>query len=496
MAPALATASSSMPLSMPPSSSKAGIVQEYAPWPAGTTAKNITVGQVTGLDRRIEAEMERNGIEAPRGYTVSWHHDARVERSHFGPSHPMKPWRLHLTKNLIFAYGMHRAMRCARIRPATEQEMAAFHAEDYIEFLKTVTPENMQDLNLVKYNLGGDCPVFHGLYDFCTLSAGGSVDAARALNGKVSDIAINWSGGLHHAKKVEASGFCYINDIVLAILELLRFHARVLYIDIDVHHGDGVEQAFWSNDRVMTLSFHKYDKDNFFPGTGALESYGPRPSHRAGSHFSLNVPLKDGIEDADYVWLFKQVVEPTVRIYNPSAVVLQCGADSLGGDRLGCFNLNIEAHGACLGFVKSFGLPLLVLGGGGYTAANVARLWAYETGLCIGAHELRQDLPAHAPNRDVFGPDHSLLPRLGDATRRFENKNTQHYLFSLVQTIREYLRYVERSPSVHMDYVPPGIDRVRADVDRELDESFRDSDDGRRQLERGTGTGARGQLAA
>lgn len=137
MAPALATASSSMPLSMPPSSSKAGIVQEYAPWPAGTTAKNITVGQVTGLDRRIEAEMERNGIEAPRGYTVSWHHDARVERSHFGPSHPMKPWRLHLTKNLIFAYGMHRAMRCARIRPATEQEMAAFHAEDYIEFLKT-----------------------------------------------------------------------------------------------------------------------------------------------------------------------------------------------------------------------------------------------------------------------------------------------------------------------------------------------------------------------
>lgn len=189
----------------------------------------------------------------------------------------------------------------------------------------------MHEFDLAKYTLGGDCPVFHGLYNFCTYSAGASVDAARALNGRVSDIAINWSGGLHHAKKGGASGFCYINDIVLAILELLRFHPRVLYIDIDVHHGDGVEQAFWSNDRVMTLSFHKYDKANFFPGTGALDSYGPKPSWKPGSHFSLNVPLKDGIGDQDYVWLFKQVVDPTVAAYQPTAIVLQCGADSLGG---------------------------------------------------------------------------------------------------------------------------------------------------------------------
>lgn len=136
-----------------------------------------------------------------------------------------------------------------------------------------------------------------------------------------------------------------------------------------------MEQAFFSTDRVMTLSFHKYDKDNFFPGTGNWDDVGGGP----GKHYALNVPLKDGIDDDSYIRLFKSIVEPVINNYQPGSVVLQCGADSLGCDRLGCFNLNIKAHGACVEFVKSFGLPLLVLGGGGYTPRNVSRLWAYET---------------------------------------------------------------------------------------------------------------------
>jgi len=119
-----------------------------------------------------------------------------------------------------------------------------------------------------RYILGEftDCPVFDGLYDFCATYTGCSIDGAVKLNHGLTDIAVNWSGGLHHAKKMEASGFCYVNDIVLAILELLKYNPRVLYIDIDVHHGDGVEEAFYTTDRVMTLSFHKYG--DFFPGTG------------------------------------------------------------------------------------------------------------------------------------------------------------------------------------------------------------------------------------
>lgn len=239
-----------------------------------------------------------------------------------------------------------------------------------------VTPDNRKDFNEAKFNFGDDCPVFDGMWTYSSLYAGASLDAARKVINDQSDIAINWSGGLHHAKKSEASGFCYLNDIVMAILQLLRYHPRVLYIDIDVHHGDGVEQAFFSTNRVMTLSFHKYDKENFFPGTGNFDDIGGG----LGKHHSLNVPLKDGIDDDSYINLFKSIVEPVLRIYRPTAVVLQCGADSLACDRLGCFNLNIKAHGACVEFVKGFNLPMLVLGGGGYTPRNVSRLWTHETG--------------------------------------------------------------------------------------------------------------------
>ena len=110
---------------------------------------------------------------------------------------------------------------------------------------------------LQRFNVGEDCPVFDGLYEFCQISTGGSVAGAVKLNKQQTDIAVNWAGGLHHAKKSEASGFCYVNDIVIAILELLKYHQRVVYIDIDIHHGDGVEEAFYTTDRVMTVSFHK-----------------------------------------------------------------------------------------------------------------------------------------------------------------------------------------------------------------------------------------------
>jgi histone deacetylase HOS2 len=355
-----------------------------------------------------------------------------------------------------------------------------------------VTPENIHQFANT-YGVGDDTPVFHGLFDFCSGYAGASVEAARSLVTKKSDIAINWTGGLHHAQRFKANGFCYVNDIVLAILQMLRFYPRVLYIDIDVHHGDGVEQAFWKTDRVMTLSFHKYAPENFFPGTGNISEYGPTPHYKAGSHFSLNVPLEDGIEDDEYVWLFREIVGPAVDAYRPSAIVLQCGADSLAGDRLGRFNLNIPAHGACLAFVKQLRLPLLVLGGGGYTPRNVARLWAYETALCVGA-TLREELPHFTPHRRFFEPDATLLPRLSSASA-YENRNTRAQLQSHIRTVREYLRYVARSPSVVMDYFPPGFDELREQIDRQYEEERQANDDAhRRNLEQGVGTGARGQL--
>jgi histone deacetylase 1/2 len=167
-------------------------------------------------------------------------------------------------------------------------------------------------------------------------------------------------------------------DIVLGILELLRYHPRVLYIDIDVHHGDGVEEAFYTTDRVMTASFHKYGE--FFPGTGEVRDNGIGDA----KGYSINVPLRDGINDENYKSIFQPVIRRIIEWYQPGAIVLQCGSDSLSGDRLGSFNLSMRGHAECVKFVKSFNLPLLLLGGGGYTVKSVSRTWAYETGLAAG----------------------------------------------------------------------------------------------------------------
>lgn len=163
-----------------------------------------------------------------------------------------------------------------------------------------------------------DNPAFEGVFEFCSLSAGGSVGAyyltlsgdvaqlipiaaAKTLSSGSAEIAINWAGGLHHAKKAEASGFCYVNDIVLGILELLRVFPRVLYIDIDCHHGDGVEEAFYSSNRVMTCSFHKYG--SYFPGTGQLKDRGVRD----GFGYAVNVPFKDGLSNGTFHDMFDPV---------------------------------------------------------------------------------------------------------------------------------------------------------------------------------------------
>eukprot|EP01126_Amoeba_proteus_P012752 TRINITY_DN1526_c0_g1_i26.p1 TRINITY_DN1526_c0_g1~~TRINITY_DN1526_c0_g1_i26.p1 ORF type:complete len:220 (+),score=37.23 TRINITY_DN1526_c0_g1_i26:78-737(+) len=215
----------------------------------------------------------------------------------------MKPHRLRMAHNLILNYGLYKKLYVYRPPKTPAQEMTKFHTDDYVKFLETVTPDNMESYakQLLRFNVGEDCPVFDGMFEFCQLSAGGSIGGAVQLNRKECDIAINWAGGLHHAKKSEASGFCYINDIVLAILELLKYHDRVLYIDIDIHHGDGVEEAFYSTNRVMTVSFHKFGE--FFPGTGDPRDVGVGE----GKYYSLNFPLKDGIDDLSYESIFKPV---------------------------------------------------------------------------------------------------------------------------------------------------------------------------------------------
>lgn len=387
---------------------------------------------------------------------VCYYFPKGVGEYHYGERHPMKPARLTLTNQLVLGYGLHNQMRCYTPRAATKEELEWFHDSDYVEFLSSVTPSTAPSAAFTRFNFADDCPVFDGMYDFCRTYTGASLAGARKLTANETDIAINWSGGLHHAKKTEASGFCYINDIVLAILELLRYHPRVLYIDIDIHHGDGVQEAFYNSNRVMTVSFHKYGND-FFPCTGALSEIGTA----IGKHFSLNVPLQDGIDDTAYVSLFKSVIEPCINTFRPESIVLQCGADSLGLDRLGCFNLSIAAHGECVRFVKSFNLPLLVLGGGGYTIRNVARCWTYETAVLTGS-----DVPDQLPDSkymEYFAPTYRLHEPL---QTRVDNLNTRASLEKIRRQCLEQLRYLHGAPSVQMHQLPPDLNG--AWVDEEL----------------------------
>ena len=313
---------------------------------------------------------------------VDYFYDEEIGNYHYGGQHPMRPHRVRLTHHLVVNYGLYKHMNIFSPKPASFKDMIAFHSDEYINFLRTVTPENMQEQQfrtvLERFNICDDCPIFDGLYEYCQTYTGGSIAGAARLNQGCSDIVINWAGGLHHAKRGEASGFCYTNDIVLAILELLKVHNRVLYIDIDIHHGDGVEEAFYLTNRVMTLSFHaSHDTSGaaFFPRTGHINDTGGK----AGRNYSLNVPAFAGMDDQSYEFVFKPVISKVMETFQPSAVVMCCGADSLAGDRVGCWNLSIKGHSAVLEYVKTFNLPMLVLGGGGYSIRNVARCWCYET---------------------------------------------------------------------------------------------------------------------
>ncbi|CAE6434737.1 unnamed protein product [Rhizoctonia solani] len=411
---------------------------------------------------------------------VSYYFPKGVGEYHFGERHPMKPHRLTLMNTLVMGYGLHKYMdHYINPRSATVDELELYHDQDYIEFLSRVMP-GASAKELADFNFGDDCPIFDGMFNFFKQYTGASLAAARKLSQGTTDIAINWSGGLHHAKKREASGFCYINDIVIAILDLLRVYPRVLYIDIDIHHGDGVELAFWHTNRVMTVSFHKYTGD-FFPGTGKLDDNGTG----LGRHFALNVPLSDGIDDTSYVELFKFVMERTIGSFQPSAIVLQCGADSLGCDRLGAFNLSTRAHGECVKYIKSFNIPLLALGGGGYTIHNVARCWTNETSILLGV-EVSDMLP-DTPYNAFFKPDYKLHPQI---VRKVENMNTPRSLQNLRIAITEKLRYLNGAPSVQMQEIPPDLEGLLDDNDE--DEGMDEDVTG----DVGEGEGSNGRVAS
>uniref|UniRef100_A0A669DY18 Histone deacetylase n=1 Tax=Oreochromis niloticus TaxID=8128 RepID=A0A669DY18_ORENI len=363
---------------------------------------------------------------------TSYFYDPDVGNFHYGAGHPMKPHRLSLTHSLVLHYGLYKKMMVFKPYKASQHDMCRFHSEDYIDFLQKVSPNNMQGFtkSLNAFNVGDDCPVFPGLFEFCSRYTGASLQGATQLNHKTAL--------LSNSPRIFTVS---VGDITLLLCACSRYHPRVLYIDIDIHHGDGVQEAFYLTDRVMTVSFHKYG-NYFFPGTGDMYEVGAE----SGRYYCLNVPLRDGIDDQSYRQLFQPVIKQVVDYYQPTCIVLQCGADSLGCDRLGCFNLSIRGHGECVEFVKSFRIPLLVLGGGGYTVRNVARCWTYETSLLLD-ESISDELPysgelLHSRDADMQSADPLAVFMC------------VQYLEQIRQTVFENLKMLNHAPSVQIHDVP------------------------------------------
>ncbi|KAL5167787.1 Histone deacetylase 19 [Glycine soja] len=350
---------------------------------------------------------------------VRWCEEKEVGNYYYGQGHPMKPHRIRMTHALLAHYGLLQHMQVLKPTAAKDRDLCKFHADDYVAFLRGITPETQQDQlrQLKRFNVGEDCPVFDGLYSFCQTYAGGSVGGALKLNHGACD--------------------------------------RVLYVDIDIHHGDGVEEAFYTTDRVMTVSFHKFG--DYFPGTGDIRDIG----YGKGKYYSLNVPLDDGIDDESYQSLFKPIMGKVMEIFRPGAVVLQCGADSLSGDRLGCFNLSIKGHAECVRHMRSFNVPLLLLGGGGYTIRNVARCWCYETSVALGI-ELDDKMPQHE-YYEYFGPDYTLHV----APSNMENKNSRHLLDEIRAKLLDNLSRLQHAPSVPFQERPPDAELLERDEDQD-----------------------------
>ncbi len=218
----------------------------------------------------------------------------------------------------------------------------------------------------------------------------------------------------------------------------------------------------------MTVSFHKYGE--YFPGTGELRDIGVSN----GKYYSVNFPLRDGIDDKSYKDIFEPCISWVMEYYRPAAVVLQCGGDSLSGDRLGAFNLSMRGHANCVNFVKSFNLPTLVLGGGGYTMRNVARTWAYETGLLVGV-EMGNELP-FTDYYEYYAPDFELDVKPSN----MDNANSPEYLEKIKNQVLDNLkRTTSAAPSVQMQDVP----REPMGMDETLDEEEGRLDDEEADLE-------------
>ena len=299
----------------------------------------------------------------------------RLARYRLSPSHPLKPERLVMTYELIQACGLlhNPETDCREPVPATEEDLLLVHSREYLEAVRTAAAGAALD-DPWRYGLGtSDNPIFEGMYEASALAVGGSLLAARLVADQQTEVAFSIGGGLHHAHRARAAGFCVFNDPAVAIASLLRDQSegtRIAYIDIDAHHGDGVQEAFYERADVLTVSLHESGRF-LFPGTGEVDGLG----RGAGEGYAVNVPLAPYTDDETYLWAFDQVVPPLVESFRPDFVVAQLGVDTHHLDPITHMALTTRGFLALVERIRQLPGRLIALGGGGYDLQVVARSW-------------------------------------------------------------------------------------------------------------------------
>jgi acetoin utilization protein AcuC len=299
----------------------------------------------------------------------------------------MAPVRLDLTARLCEALGVFDVdgVEVVGAEVAPDELLATIHDDDYVAAVKeaSLDPSRAQDA----YGLGTeDDPAFEGMHDASARVVSGTVDSARAVWEGEAEHAVNFTGGLHHAMRGKASGFCVYNDIAVGIQGLLDNGAeRVAYVDVDVHHGDGVERIFWDDPRVLTISVHETGRA-LFPGTGWPADVGGADAE--GS--AVNVALPPGLSDAGWLRAIHAVVTPLVRAFRPDVLVTQHGCDTHAEDPLAHFAVTVDAQRAAAESLHRLAHEVcegrwVALGGGGYEVVDVVpRTWTHLT--AIAAH--------------------------------------------------------------------------------------------------------------
>ncbi|MFI0907860.1 acetoin utilization protein AcuC [Streptomyces sioyaensis] len=338
--------------------------------------------------------------------------DEAVTGYDFGSGHPMDPVRLALTMRLVEAFELDRGpLEVVAAKPAGDSTLRLVHREDYIAAVRRASADPAAaDLS---YGLGtADDPAFAGMHEASALIAGQSVGAAEAVWRGDAAHAVNFAGGLHHGMPGGASGFCIYNDASLAIARLLELGAeRVAYVDVDVHHGDGVQATFWEDPRVLTISLHEHPR-TLFPQTGWPEETGGEGAEGTAA----NVALPAGTGDEGWLRAFHAVVPELLAAFRPQVIVTQHGADTHFEDPLAHLAVSLDAQRAvaeaCHDLAHQYADGRWVaLGGGGYAVVDVVpRSWTHLAAIAAGRPIDPASMVPEQWRHEVFRRTRQLAP--------------------------------------------------------------------------------------